>query len=348
MFLYILLAIIILIPVFVKSTRGWHNFIVFLLCFFGFFRGRTVGTDVDIYCRNIVRTTFDPQSWNFYTVFEPGYNILIAIYNAFFNNPLFFIGLCSVFFILSYNYYLKCKNEYASIGLFILYMLGYYLQSYNIIRQYFALSIMLLLLSKYDLDRLKKKELLFICILIILVGTLFHNAIYILLCIPIYHIIKDTWLNKKTWYYVVVIASYVIFYLDIVRIFLGRYNFFLINEKTNNYYSAALESTDSDYSMLRILLDTLFCIYIIFKTKRIDAYLFLMVVAQVFTNLFASLNPLFVRIPVILYIISIPLLVQIWVFGQKTKPILISYFLIIFINTLIKNYGMVQPYVFNF
>lgn len=335
------------IPVFFKKSKGMHSLIVFILCFLGLFRGRTVGRDVDLYYRNIARTDFNPQTWNFHTYFESGYNVLIASYNYLFTNPLFFIGLCDVFFVLAYNHYSKVKTKNACLCLFILHMLGYYLQSYNIIRQYFATGIMLLVLSLFDMENLKKKEIMVLCAIILFVGTFFHNTIYILLCLPLYHLIKNRF-NKKWIYFGLLLGSFFIFQLDIVRTLLRRLDFFFINAKSNAYYYSALETGESEYSFLRALLDTSFLMYVVFEAKRINIYMFMLVAAQVFVNLFSSLDTLFVRVAVVLYILSIPFLTQIWEYSRKSRLVLMTYFLIIFINVLIKNYGNVQPYVFCF
>lgn len=351
MLIYIAIGLLVLFPVFLKIKKQEVNFfIVFVLCFLGLLRGQTVGTDVEIYCHNIVHTTFDPATWNYETTFEDGFNILIAIYNLFSEKPLFFIGLCNVFFVLSFYKYVRHSVTDTSLSFFILYYLGYYIQSYNIIRQFFAISIVLLLFNKYDIEKLNKKNIIIISLWIIFLGVFFHNSIYILLIFIVYYIIKDTKFNSKYIYYLLLVGSFTLFNSDIIRGFLSNsIGIFLINDKITSYYNAALTIGMSEYSLVRVFLDTLFYLFIVYKSCNINIYVFFVVVAQIFINLFSPLNTLFARVPIILFIISIPLIVRIWrANGVMTKLIIFIYLLLILTNIIIKNYANVQPYVLCF
>lgn len=351
-YLFLALFILFLFTFSRKKKKQVYNVIIFLMCFFGLFRGRSVGLDVDKYCLNISRTTFNPSTWNYHPVFEDGYNILIAVYNTIFDNPLFFVGLCNVFFVLAWNHYNKKKNERFEIGLLALYLLGYYIQSYNIIRQYFALGLMLLILAKIDLENMKLKDHIILTVCIWIVGTLFHNSVYILMLIPIYYIIKSCQLYNKMTCFILIATSAIVFYLDIISNALGVFSdLFFINEKTNGYYQSALIGNveEEEYSFLRIILDNTFLLFLLFRAKSIGVFAYLYIAGQLFINLFSPLNTLFVRISCVLFIVGIPFIVSVWDSGNRLdKLFILIYAAAIFINLLVKNYGLAQPYVFCF
>ncbi len=356
MTVYLIMAALIFSLIFidgVKLKRRYY-FILFLLCFLGLFRGQSVGLDVLKYCINIRHTTFNPNSWNYYTVFEDGYNALIASYNYLIGGtPLFFIGLCNLLFIFAWNIYAKSKTNDYYVALFVLFFSGFYNQSFNIIRQYFALSIMLLVLSKVHLEGLNKVGVVMIIIVTIFVGTFFHNSIYILLFIPLYYFINHLKINIKILCYVLLLSSFVIFYLDVIKNILSSYGYFyLVNEKTNGYFQTSLEdfSESNDYSLYRIVFDNLFCLYVIYKSRHANIYLYLYILGQTFVNLFAPLNTLFARMSGVLLIPAIPAIVSIWsdAGSNRNRLVVTLYLFVLFSNLMIKNYGQTIPYVFFF
>jgi len=335
----------------VKLKRRYY-FILCLLCFLGLLRGQSVGEDVLKYCINISHTSFDPVTWNYYTIFEDGYNYIIAAYNSVIGgSPLFFIGLCSLFFILSWNTYARSKVSNYGIALFVLYFLGYYNQSYNIIRQYFALSIMLCIISMFDLENLKKIGILLLISTTLFVGTFFHNSIYLLLLIPLYIILRKLNLIKKNIFYIMIVGTTIIFYLGIVRTFLSEYSeaIFLINTKSDTYFHSSLEDINeaNEYSIIRLLIDNAFCLFMIKKSPKLDIYVFLYMCGQIVINLFAPLDVLFARLSSVLIIPAIPAVVHIWN-DYKTKIVISCYLFIIFGNLMVKNYGATLPYMFFF
>lgn len=333
------------------NLKRRYYFIICLLCFLGLFRGQSVGVDVAKYCVNIKHTSFDPTTWNYYTVFEDGYNYIIAAYNCIIGGPpLIFIGLCSVFFVLSWDTYAKNKVSNYGIALFVLFFLGYYNQSYNIIRQYFALSIMLFILSKYDLEKINKKGNLILITTVLFVGTYFHNSIYLLLLIPLYSILRKANLIQKKFFYIMIAGTTLIFCSGVVRDFLGAYSsaFFLINAKTDSYFHTSLEDIidANEYSVIRLLIDNAFCLYMIYKSPKLDIYVFLYMCGQIVINLLAPLDVLFARLSGVLIIPAIPAVINIW--NKKTKYVIIFYLFIMFGNLIAKNYGDTIPYLFFF
>ena len=338
----------IFISAFWGETKSWNKIVVILLCLFGLLRGETVGSDIQVYLSNIRHTTWSPLSWNYATNFEAGYNLFIACWNSISDNSLLFLGLNNTLFVLGINYYGKKKVKHYNLFLLFVYFLGYYVQSFNIMRQYFAIGLLLFILANFEIEKLRKIELLYISLLILAVGLLFHNTVLIALVIPVYYLIQNTPINKRQNYVLAIILSATIFYLDIIRFLLSDYSsLFVLNEKATIYYQSSFINEEEKYSLLRILLDNIFFLYLIYIYKKIDIYIFMLSVARVFINLFAPLNVLFVRIPTVLLIISIPLYVKLWYkHDHVTKGVILLYAILIFTNIMIKNYGKFQPYLF--
>lgn len=351
MTIYIILAIIISCCLLrdKKNDVKYAVIICSLLSFFGFFRGQSVGTDVSIYCKNISHTTFDPVTWSHYTSFENGYNILIAVYNLFFDEPLYFIGLCNIFYIFAFYKYAKSKTTNICLALFFMYMNCFYLNSYNIIRQFFAMSICLLLLSNINLENTTKKENLIIGITVTLTALLFQNTVISLLSIFGYIYFKKWIYNKVTLFNLTIVISVAISGMDFVpNLLSGFSDIFLLNEKTTSYFQAAATGgvEETGFSLLRIIIDSVFLIFISYKVCHIDAYLYMMYLGRLFINLIASINPLFDRVPMILFLLSIPLIEKVWKKDKLSKAVVFLYSCAIFINFMAKNYAVVIPYKF--
>ena len=348
MLIYVFLAVLIFISAFWGNKNIWNKIVVVLLCLCGLLRGKTVGDDVHTYLLNIRHTTWSSLSWNYATNFEPGYNFLIALWNSISDNGLLFLGMNNVIFVLAVNYFGRKQTRHYNLFLLFIYFLGYYVQSFNIMRQYFAISIILFFISNLELENLKRRDLLYISLITIVVGLLFHNTILSVLAIPFYYLFQNTPINKRKYFVLVILISFVIFYLDIIRNILSNYSSqFILNEKATVYYQQSFNKDEEVYSLVRIVIDNLFLLYLIYIHRKIDVFIFILTFSQVFVNLFAPLNVLFIRIPIILFIISVPFYVKLWYkHDYVTKSIILSYAIIMFVNILIKNYGQFQPYLF--
>lgn len=348
MTVYLFLALI-LASALIKPKNICNTYIImFLLCFFGFFRGEYVGDDVLIYCKNIERTTFSPSTWSYFTTFEAGYNILIAIYNLFFAKPLFFIGLCNIFFVVAFYKYAKNKTAMIAMAFFLMYMMGYYLMSYNIIRQFFAISLCLLAFCKVDFEQMTRKQACYLGCYVFFVAVFFHNTALCFFAYYLYYFLRKKVINNYLFFSIVLLTSIVIYKLDLISQLLGALNIFFFNEKTTAYLLAATTGATEEvgYSFLRILLDSSFIIFLLYKLKKVNAYLFLMIAGQIFVNIFGALNPLFARVPTLLFVIAIPQICEVWKIDKISKSVIGIYSILLFSNFLSKNYAGVIPYTF--
>lgn len=348
MIVYIIVAIILFFSLKIKETNeGLNKAIVVLLSFLGLFRDETVGLDVNLYISNIKRTTFNPYTWNYYTIFESGYNELIAFYNFFLPEyPMFFLGLTNVLFVYSIYMYGKCHTTKTILYFYLIFMFGFYMQSFNIMRQYFAISVFLLYLSKINFESMRKRDILICTCLTIAIGVFFHNSAFILILLIIYQsrLIKNL---HKIWLFLLLVGSYLIFYLGLIKDMLAPLtNYFIINEKTNIYFNSAMNSIEpkDEYSIARLTLDTFFSFFVLWRTKKTDVYCFLFIMGQVYLNFIASLNPLFIRLSSWLFIIGMVVICKLYEESRFNKIVILLYCNLIFINILLKNYGKVIPY----
>lgn len=355
MAVYIVLLILIILSVNRKDDEKYQNalnkVVIIALSLVGLCRGITVGIDVEKYVYNIERTTFNPNSWNAWTVFESGYNYVIACFNQLSDSAMLFIGITNVFFVVAMNVYARHKVERYNLFVLLLFLLGFYFQSFNIMRQYFAMSFMLIYLSYVDMENMTKRQIIVTLALTAFLFQFFHNSTLIMLVLLLYQLPAVRNASKKLWIYALLAVTYIIFYLGLIRSLMAPLMaYFVINEKTDGYMNTAmmLDEAEEQYSLFRLTLDTLFVSFIVFRVKRVNVYIFLYAVGQIYLNFMASLNPLFIRLSSWLFIIGLVGLCELYQKDKIAKPVIISYCFVIFINVLIKNYGGFLPYVPNF
>ena len=348
MVIYIIVLTLILVATYAKEQEGWNRIVVFFLCFLGLFRSESVGKDVPGYLVNIHYTTWNSNTWNYYTNFEDGYNILIALWNSLFDAPMIFLGLCNVVFVLSVNNFAKKNTENPNLFLLFLYLLGLYFQSYNIMRQYFALALILLSFAYIDIEKPTTIQKTILLISILIVGYFFHNSIFVFVVLFVYYLLPHKFITKKA-YYVILLFSMFFFLSKNAIVYLEPYMpSFILNEKTTIYMHRALEGEiENVYSNYRIILDTIFVIYVVYIDKNKDVFTFLLVMSQIVLNIISPLNPLFARVSTNFLCVSIIVLTRIYKSNILQKNIVYSYCFIIFVNTLIKNYGNFIPYQLN-
>lgn len=205
---YIIIIILCLFVLLKKQTGFNKCFGVFLfgvLIIVGAFRGIKVGTDTLWYYSNWLFTTFDEKSWNHFTPFEPGFNILIAFLKNVNSSYYFFYSL--IFTVTLLMYLKAAKIAKVNIGyLFSFFFLCYYFAfCMNIMRQMFALSIgAILLYSFYK----KNISLIFYEIGVLLITLLFHHSMIILALFPIFVLVDfNRFLNTKNLLIILIVVQ---------------------------------------------------------------------------------------------------------------------------------------------
>ena len=181
---------------------------------------------------------------------EPGFQAFVNWVYQFHENPrlvIILIGiLTSFFFVLA----IWKQSEDRKLSIYLLITWGYYIMTYNTIRNYFALSFMLCLIPIL----IKKKYLLFSLLTIFI--ALFHKSA--LFCIPIYIVASKITIKRK----------HIIPLIILGCIFLAMEPYFRqLVFMIYDFYEGS-EYDDRSISYLNILKAlTIICLFIRYKSK---------------------------------------------------------------------------------
>ncbi len=181
---------------------------------------------------------------------EPGFQAFVNWVYQFHENPrlvIILIGiLTSFFFVLA----IWKQSADRKLSIYLLMTWGYYIMTYNTIRNYFALSFMLCLIPLL----IKKKYLLFSVLTILI--SLFHKSA--LFCIPIYIIASKITFERKHIIPLIILGCICLAMEKYLRQFV-----FLIYD----YYEGS-EYDDRSISYLNILKAlVVICLYVWYKSK---------------------------------------------------------------------------------
>ena len=192
MFIYLLLAVMLLLTEFlletyrVKERRTVFIAVAFtLLCVLACFKDYSVGTDTEQFVKSYLY--FSERGFsavNFHEIYEPGYILYQVLLSRVCPNPRFLIVVSNLFINFAVLYFIKqiSKDYFISVCIYV--FTCQFLAGMCMMRQFLAISIGLLAFPLL----LKKK---YICYgLLILLSASFHYfALLYLVLIPI-HIVK--------------------------------------------------------------------------------------------------------------------------------------------------------------
>lgn len=166
-----------------KSTMGWYLVSFFILAFFACNAG--VGTDKESYKLFFRVTDIDSP----YEYFEPGFNLVIIIIKLFTNNDQLFLVILSLITIaFTYKGIWSYRNEISVGWAVFIYASQYYFQGYNLMRMYFAMSILILGTP------FLKKESYGKYFILMLVAAMCHYSVFV----AVVAYILSLWLYKKS------------------------------------------------------------------------------------------------------------------------------------------------------
>lgn len=185
MFIYIInLASIIIYALLANFFKHFEKVIYFIiglqLFFISALRNTNVGTDLPVYLFHMYRV--NNLSWNELDSinFEYGYVLLTKIISSIYCDEMFYIMITSAIIVIGFMRYTLAFSKMPWLSIFLLIALGNYTHSFNIIRQYIAIVIVLSSI-KYIYE---KKLLPFV--LIVLIATMIHiSALVFLILYPI-------------------------------------------------------------------------------------------------------------------------------------------------------------------
>lgn len=327
--------------------------LLILMCSIIALRGMSVGTDTYGYSKTFERITANPNSWDSYVIFDPGFAYLAYLFkNVVSDNPLDCWGLMGIFYVVSFYFFAKKYSGNVGLSMILFLLQGSYFIGFNIIRQCFALSLIMCLFIHYDITNLKIRHILVIIPLILIIGYLFHPAVMIFLVIPfLSNNTIQKYATKKT-LVCILVCSFVInvsgLAVEYVRRFLESTGF----EGKLIAYMSRVMAEESGYSIVKLVFITVFHTYTILVSKNVkNIFLFIGTFGIIFLNLFGQIVIEFVRIYEALMVFGLIYYVQMLTekncYSKRAfyKPILILFLLVIYINILMKNYGEIVPYI---
>lgn len=267
------------------------NTLPFVMSFFvlAFFAATTAnGTDRPVYGNMFQSITWD----NIGNGQEPGFNIFMLIVKIFTNNPAVFCAIMQIITVVCMykGFYDLRDNIYIGFAVFI-YASQYYVQSYNLMRMYFALSI------TFAGIKLLKDKKYFSYFIVLLVATLMHYstifAVVAYLLGMIYIKLKHWSLGVHTLWSVVLAAGMFFFILYGVDIIKGI-NFPIINK-----YLVYLENININSIGLMWLFRLIPIASVIYLAKKFNDEYNFRKIALAFLIVITLINVLSYSVPVL-------------------------------------------------
>ena len=355
-FLYFTLALSLLLYKNKNQERRIAYIFLIVFMILGISRSLSVGTDNQVYSMNFNSTTINPGTWSKYTEFEVGFNVLIVFFKNFISKDYYiFMSFLYVMWIIAYYRYTKIFGNGYLLSMFLSMGLLQFFTPYNIMRQYFALS-----LYSFVLPLLIKRRIWAYAIACVCVGFLFHRSVIVLAVVGILFIDKLNFIfsHKKVLITVVFLSYFLNFFSDMLLNFFNAYiGFFdLLGDRYSGYISHA-EFEDEKGSKLSALLDTIIACVAIYSLNEKNKFYKLSVI-------FLSCNVLIQNILGPLFVIFLRIAIHFgWmkafvfssIINNNSKKynlaincIIYLYCFIIFTKAVLKNYGDIVPYVERF
>lgn len=354
MFIYLLLGLFTLtISILTPKRFRVHMYIICLLmvCFVGAFRGIHVGTDTYGYYFNFKWTTFNPNTWNYLANFEVGFNYFIAFFREYISEDyMTFISFLFCVFIILLHMSINKNSKDKLFTLFFFISLGYLGLSFNIMRQMLGIAII-----SVFLPYITKRNYIYI-IAVIITAVLLHISLILLLLLAIYPCISNFLeKNGKVIYTTIVIITLTLalLHINIQAIFLDIVSSLpMVNSTTAKFIGYLSRKASFEFSVFSYLFHSLFFLIVLYMVKDVkNIYLFSYFLGIVFLNLLGNIDPVFARVSELFLFCRIFLFADIWyrIEGKVKKIIFRSgvlfYSIFLLINSLLKNYGEIVPYV---
>lgn len=304
--------------------------IFFLLIFIGACRNITIGTDTGTwYYKNWVFTTLASKTWNHFTPFEPGFNLLIGIFKEYVSSSyiFFYSSLFLITYIL-FIFYLKKEELDLGIGLSLFLLTGNYLFCMNIMRQMLALSMAIILVSKF----LKKNNYTQYIIGIILISIFFHKSIIILLLIPIFKISNvEYWLNTKVLFILWIIFLFLSMNISLINNIYPYIQLLMNNTSYERHINTLMEYGEQERTVGYIGSSILILSLLKLSEGQRNIYFYVGYVGLLFSMLSKSIMPEFGRIFINICFFIVPYLTTIYQNKNSSKNIYITYILIAYL-----------------
>ena len=357
--IYIFIGVfLLLITCIAPRDKTVFYFFCILFAMIGLFRSHNVGTDCIAYSSAFRKITLNPNTWNLILPFEPGFNVLCALFKQYISSsPMLWWGIMSAFYTFNMGRFFRKYTSNINIALLLFYLLGTYMFSFNIIRQSFAFALLLVSFSAMNIEELRKRDF-FKCMLVIVVcAILFHSVMYALLVVPFVALYMKKWNISKRFLFFMLAMSFLAFYFNVaVNYVMGFVDQTGLEGKLINYaIRNAQIGEDSGYSILKVTFVSVWAAFLIKMCPvKTDLFLTLYIIGVVILNSFGNLVVEFARVYEIFNVFGIIYMARIWSMKRIGLQLylyrigVIIYSVVLFVNLLIKNYGEIVPYEFRF
>lgn len=326
----------------------WGLFLLLL----GVLRGVEVGTDCLGYQLDytIIKNVTDGKF--LYHKFEIGFIGLIALFKQYittlylpFVSFLFVVFFCGVWKFISY------KKAPLGIAFFVLLAFSHYLYSYNIMRQMFALGLIL-----FCMPLLYQKKYVFFSVLSLLICFMFHKSSILALGLVPLHILyeKKGFFSQKRTMYWAVLGSFVFFFIadltmkkyfaSFAGLFYSRYEGYMLGMLGKQGLGFVYMGCQSLFAIVLI--------YLFNGNKKYEFEFIVYVLGVAVFNFFSSFSVVATRIAETFLIFNVVLFP--FMITDKTNKnsryirmaIIITGLVLFFYNFGMNNHGQVNPYYF--
>lgn len=256
MLIYFIIILLLIIGIFFKNPKikKYYYFLICLLIFLvSSFRNELIGNDTIQYLRFF--DLINGANLNHYIdngYFEVGYIYINYFIKLISDSKLFFLTITSAFiyFGIFRFIYKNSKNEFMSLLLFVL--LLYFFESMSAIRQYLAISIILL-----SFDNIRNKKLIKYIISVVLALLIHKSAIICILLYFVYNIKID----KKT--------KFILLFITLLLSLVGA-NFISSILLRFNFYTSYLDrlGTIKLASFIGMIINILIYLFVSFRHTK--------------------------------------------------------------------------------
>lgn len=330
------------------GNRKVFFILLIVLCFLGAFRDNTVGTDTRyVYSYNYQNSTMDPKTWNAFTEFEPGFNYMMSFFKMqIIDDFKLFYGLLFLVTFSFFAWFIKKKAINPLLGLSFFIWLGYYTTEFNIMRQYFGLSIICWGIVQF----LEKRKYVYYTILCIVVGFLIHRSLLLFVIANIFYLdyVKRLLTNKVLT--VTLVFSMVGFFVfkSVFSNLLSSIIPILNIERYQGYIQNSLNN-ETEISPIMIMLQSLFCLLVIFLDRKKSIYFYLFYFGIVLRNCIIQVVPITFRLVDSFMFFSFIVFANLYEnidvkYRLKVRSCILIYCFIYFYLAMIRNYNEVIPY----
>lgn len=229
---YLIIPIWLLVCLFLQKNKLiLYALIIYMACI-AMFRGAEVGTDYPKYIDTFNYVT----SENVIVLsglesIELGFLYEMLFFKSFSDNPFAFYALQFLIFLGGFWYYCRYKKADYVWSLLLFFLIGFYFRSFNTIRQFMAIGLMMFCLPLVE----EKKYYKFI-IFTLIISIFFHlSGLIFLILLPIKCWVEKGRLNNRLVLGGLLISTYLLFFIN--HAFLYNVNLFgFLGERFNQYF----------------------------------------------------------------------------------------------------------------